>query len=103
MYGQEARDALHLHNHLVGHEEDESIATVEGHAPVDERNGNLRLHGETTRRQLLHQTRSVSRFQQARAEGAEDAQRRAGSVLAWASHADTLRLRQKIVAGGGEG
>ncbi|GDX78529.1 hypothetical protein LBMAG42_03400 [Deltaproteobacteria bacterium] len=33
----------------------------------------------------------------------EDAQRRAGSVLAWATHADTLRLRQKIVAGGGEG
>ncbi len=57
----------------------------------------VRLDAARVRR-LRRRLRTLARL---RARGALDddgAQRRAGSVLAWASHADTLQLRRRIVA-----
>lgn len=59
----------------------------------------VRLDAARVRR-LRRRLRTLARLRGRNALDDDGAQRRAGSVLAWASHADTLQLRRKIAADG---
>jgi hypothetical protein len=57
----------------------------------------VRLDAARVRR-LRRRLRTLARLRERHALDDDGAQRRAGSVLAWASHADTLQLRKRIAA-----